>query len=163
MRKRRIKINVGDIVSIPISDDKYCYGQFFDGDIMSGCYLIFDGLYEKPPLLEEIVRNRILLLAFTNGLAIAENVWRIIGNTHIPDNIQIPKFKVGFMENGITRTMVTDFKGNFLSVATENEINKLKNMTSCTPGLVEDAIKAQYGILPWNDGYNWLLYENITK
>lgn len=163
MRKRRIKINIGDIVAIPVSSDKYCYAQLVDGDVMLGCFLIFDGIYEEHPILNKIISNSILLLAFTNGQGIVENVWKIIGNTSIPDNVQIPIFKVDYMENGIIRTMVTDFKGDFLYIATEDETKKLKNMKSCTPGIVEDAIKAKYGMIPWNDSYNWLLYENASK
>lgn len=130
---------------------------------MEGCYIIFDGLYEEHPLMQEIVNNPIIFLTFTTAYKIAEDEWKIIGNVGIPDNIEIPKFKVDVMENGVIRTMVMDFKGNILSVATENEIIELKTMKSFTSTLVEDAIKAKYGVIPWEDYYNRFWYQTKLK
>lgn len=156
---RRKKIQTGDIIAIPLDDNNFGYAQFVDGDNLLGCYIVFDVMSKAYPLVENIVVKPILYMAFTSAFKIVNGEWKVIGNGKVPKNVKIPLFKVDVAHEGKIGTMVTDFKGNILRNATEQEVRTLNTMSSYTAVVIENAIRAKYGIIPWKEHYDALVYE----
>jgi hypothetical protein len=153
------RVKVGDIVAIPLNDICFGYAQLIDGNKLMGCYILFDIFSENHPCIDDIVTKPILYMIFTSAYKIQNNEWKVIGNRNKDTNIKIPLFKVDLLRNGETIVMVSDFKGNILRKATEDEKVSLCTMSSYTAVVVEKILKAKYGIAPWEEYFSSLIYK----
>ncbi len=158
MSAKRLKIKNGDVIAIPVDEKRNTFGQFVEGDMLLGYYVVYDVISEQYPSLAEIINQNKIFAFFTQGYYIIEGRWKIIGNISVPSDIQVPLFKVELYENNTRRWMVTDYKGDILRQATDFEKDNLIEMDSYTSALIDNAIKAKYGLLKWESIYNGLLY-----
>jgi len=160
MSKRGKKPKVGDVFAIPIDDKRYAYGQLVANGFGSDCYVTYDITAETHPELEQIVSSPIVFRIFTLHQLIVNGIWIIIGNASISQKIYIPEFKVESTENKVKTWMVQSYDGTILRPASTEEIERLNYMESFTPNMLDNAVKAKYGVLSWKPHYNKILYNN---
>jgi len=160
LSKSKTKVKIGDIIAIPIGENKYGFSQLIDGDKLNGCYIVFDIISREYLPIHSIIEKPILFMVFTSAFKIVNGDWKIIGNEKVPECIKIPLFKVDVAHDGLIETMITDFKGNTLRKATEEEVRTLSTMSSYTAVVMENAIMAKFGMTPWKEHYNALLYKD---
>lgn len=156
---KRKGIRVGDVFAIPIDNERYSYGQIIAKGYGSDCYVIFDIVANEHPLLEQIPNNKVVFLTFTLHQKIAEGEWALLGNAPVNGDVRIPEFKVDVIENGVVRCMVSRYDGEILRYATEHDVKSLSTMQSYTPNVLESAVKAKYGIIPWRPYFDELIYK----
>jgi hypothetical protein len=149
----------GDIFSIKIDSSRYAFGQVVFADIV-GLNIIFDIISDQCPLLEEVIKTPIILIGYTTYNFIANGEWRIVGNANIPTNLHYPKHIAETYINGELKTMLYSHDHKQLGEASEIEKRLLKNHKSYSPKVIEEAIKAWFGLLPWQVYYDELLYRN---
>lgn len=105
--------------------------------------------------MEEIINKPILFFIQTVDTEIEDGNWIVIGNANIPNNIIFPKY--------ITETLegyeVLSHEGKVIGVADENQISTLKYLTSYSPRVLEDAVKARYGNGKWYLALDDLVYK----
>ncbi len=120
--------------------------------------IIFDITSDKHPSLEKIINKPIIFFIHTVDTEIEDGIWSVIGNTNIPKNITFPKY--------ITETLegfeVLSHKGKVLGIANKNQISSLKHLTSYSPKVLEDAVKARYGDGEWYSELDKLLYSSLS-
>lgn len=84
MRKKKVKINPGDIIQIPFEDD-YVYARVLNyGDFAYYDYRCKEELKDFNELLE----SPILLKGITNERGLMEGVWKVIGNVTLENSLQ---------------------------------------------------------------------------
>jgi hypothetical protein len=159
---RKIKVHVGDVFQIPVSKDCSGFGQVLANDAGMLLMAIFDQRAggDRHPSLESIVSADLLFIANSPDAKIWHGHWPIIGNV-APDRarIPLPKYKVG--RGG--EMYVENYEANKTRVATPEELALLDLRSSWSPEILEDALKAQWGLGPWNDHYNRLRAENALR
>jgi len=117
---------------------------------------VFDKLYKNPPLVDDVIVSKPILLGWAADAGIYLGKWMILGRTNLADvDFKGKKYKVVF-EN---RVWVENFDGELLREATASEEKVLYNRTSYTPALFEHIIRAFYGIEPWDSRFDGLLPE----
>lgn len=89
-----LKIKVGEIFEIPLSDDRRAYGQYVFRDPKMGPLIrIFDRISRSPIEIEELRNSKPLFPPVLTGLyaAISSGLWKIVGYLPVEDFIY-PKF-----------------------------------------------------------------------
>lgn len=158
MITRRKRPKNGDVFAVKLDDKTYGYGQLVEGSML-GCYIFYDIIAEEHPPIEQIAGSSIILLTFTVDQRIVVGDWKVIGNAPIPENVTIPEFKMDYFENGSLICMVMRFDGTILRPANKEEKRFLRTMKSYTPNLIEDVLKAKFGLTSWDSCYDELLYK----
>jgi Immunity protein 26 len=81
-RPRRHAWKVGDIFSLPLSDESIAYGQIVGVHLTkSPTTLLFEYRHAGPPLsLEDIVALPIITILHTDGFHLASGRWKVLGN-----------------------------------------------------------------------------------
>lgn len=143
-KKSEIAVTIGDVFAIPLGENKFGYGQVVGGGHPKA-YIIYDVTAVTHPEINDIVSSKIVFFTHTVDVPIEEGDWILIGNTDVPYGILFPEYVVD-TPNGY---YVTDFKGNLIRHATENEKEILNTRKSISPAILEDAVKAQYGFEEW--------------
>ena len=138
------QITIGDVFAIPLGNGKYGYGQIVGGG-QPKTYVIYDITADKHPDVNDIVSKKIIFFTHTVDVQIEDGVWHLIGKIEVPENIRFPEYIVD-TPNGY---FVTNFEGELLRPANPSEKELLKTRKSVSPSIIEDAIKAQYGIEEW--------------
>lgn len=149
----------GDVFSIKIDSTKYSFGQVIYADI-EGLVIIYDIIVDKFPLISEIIRAPVIFMAYTTFVFVETGRWEIIGKDEIPTGILYPDYKAEAYVNGTLKTMVYGYNHILLREADESDKNRLRTHKSITPIIIENAIKAKYGLVPWEDYYEDLLYRH---
>lgn len=143
-KKTDIKVKVGDVFVIPLTENKFSYGQVIGVEDLK-TYIIFDTTAESHPEIYDIVSKKIIFFAHTVDVSIEDGDWIIIGNSEIPEGIVFPEYVVD-TSNGY---YVTNFEGVLLRPATDIEKETLSTHKSISPSILEDAVKAYYGFEEW--------------
>lgn len=154
-KKNSIIASVGDIFAIPIGENKHGYGQIV-GEGYTKTYVIYDIVSEAHPELNKITSSKIIFLTHTVDVPIEDGDWILLGNAEIPTNINFPKYKVDTPDG----YYVTDYRGELISPASEEEISNLGTRKSISPSILEDAVKAKYGFGEWYKYLDNLIYNN---
>lgn len=157
MGKKKHGVKVGDVFCIKIKgEEKYSYGQVISLGDTSECIIIFDISSNIHPKINDIVKNPILFLAQTVTVKIEDNEWVYLGNLDIPYNLILPEY----ISDTLDGKVILNYKGEILRKATNNEIETLTTLKSCSPAIVEDAINFKYGMEEWYPYLNNLLKLN---
>lgn len=163
---KRIKLNIGDIFSIPINENEVGIGQIIsEHDSLSGGFIIaiYPFRTNKNDLIDstEVVNSQPLFLGYTfDSLIKVLPKWKIIEN--YKDNlikIKFPYHKI--LSNG--KMVLENHKEEKVALITETIFNKLSNKTELAPIRYENALKAYFGLQEWKDDYDELLYQNSLK
>jgi hypothetical protein len=141
------KTRIGDIFTVPISDNKMCYGQ-----VVAACdpiyYMIaFDFVsgQSESAEIQKIVSLPILLLGNFFDTLIKMGEWKVVANT-MPNLIRIPFPLHQVQMDG--NTFVESWDGAHRRLATPEEARLLDRPANFGPVWLEDALKAHYGLGP---------------
>ena len=160
MAARRKKVKIGDIIAIPIDNQRHCYSQIIVNTYgLQSYHIVFDLISKEHPPIDSIVKTEIIIAAFITDNSIHSGKWAIIGNSLILQKVIIPEFTVELMENRVCTKVVQSYDGTILRVATKEDIAKLKGKHSYTPGVLERVLRAKFGLEPWNPYYDNLIYK----
>lgn len=156
MSKKKHKVNIGDVFYIKINgEDKYSYGQVISLGKTSECIIIFDIISNSHPDIEDIVKNPIIFLAQTVTVKIEDNEWGFLGNTSIPDQLTLPEY----ISDTLDGEVVLNYKGEIIRKATNEEVETLTKLKSCSPAIIEDVVNSKYGKEEWYPYLDNLLYK----
>ena len=154
-----MKLKVGDIFTITISNDEIGFGQIVAfPNVFTLLIIVFDKKQKIDAEYDfnEILSSRILFLGYTLDAKLYHKHWKVIGNNPVT-NVEFPYHRLGTPPHEI---YITDFKGKRIRPCTIEEFDKLDYETVIAPVRYENALKAFYGLKDWIDeDYNKLLYE----
>ncbi|MDP4147216.1 MAG: Imm26 family immunity protein [Bacillota bacterium] len=155
MAKKKANVRVGDIFAIRIGKNMYSYGQVVAQGTTSDSMIIYDIISDEHPSVEEIIGRQIVFFINTVDVEIEDGKWVIVGNAQIPKHLVFPQY--------ITETLegykVLSHKGEVLGIANEYQIKELKPVTSYSPIILEDAVKAKYGYEDWYAELDNIVYK----
>ena len=157
----KIRVKTGDIFQIPITDTQFCFGQVVINNKGILRVVTFDNLYNSDDLFtkEKILNSKIILLTDTMDAKIWNGDWEIYSNASIVDNdLPRPNFKVG-----LDPTFITDYSGQKLRVATEQEDAFYDHKFSVAPIRVQNAMKAYFKLADWQPDFNKLTYNYCVE
>ncbi len=163
----KFKLEVGDIFTIPLGNGEFGFGQVIteykksSGSFMIGVFNFKSNQIEKVSL-EQICNSELVFLGFTFDAKLYHKDWLIIGVylNNIP-NIILPYYKLGLKPDDI---YITDYKGDIVRIATDNEFSQLSYKTEIAPIRYENALKAFYNLQEWIDeDYNKILYKSSLE
>lgn len=156
MSKKKHVVKVGDVFFIKINSvNKYSYGQVISLGGTSECIIIFDISSKSYPDVKDIVKNPIIFLAQTVTVKLEDNEWGFLGNTDIPEQLTLPEY----ISETLDGAVILNYKGEIVREATNQEIETLTTLKSCSPAIVEDAVNSKYGEEEWYPYLNNLLYK----
>ncbi|PQP81570.1 hypothetical protein C0Q44_17800 [Paenibacillus sp. PCH8] len=58
--KKRVSVKIGDVFSIRLNQDRYCYGQVVSKGRISDCLIVFDMVSTEHPTVSEITSKPII-------------------------------------------------------------------------------------------------------
>jgi hypothetical protein len=156
---KRPRLRVGDVFSIPLDDERVGYGQIVHRWGKSGghfYFAVFDGAHprDEDVELDAVLSEPLAFLALSMDPLLVNGHWRVVGNRDVdPEGFPWPDYREG-VSPGVFE--IVDYTGQRRRRATEREAEKVPFRTVVAPILVEDALKARYGLVPWDHGYDKL-------
>lgn len=152
------KPKVGDVFLVPLDEMSAAGGQVISIREGEELYLaVFDqrlGLNETDPMVA--ISGSPVLLALSFDAKFWHGNWPIIGNrADLIDQYPQPNYKI--KHGGIMSLESRD--KNVRRPASSDEIEILRYRSVAAPAIIEDAIKAHFGIGEWNDDNDELLAE----
>lgn len=158
-----MKLKVGDIFTIPVSEEKTGFGQIVNIPNKNNFIIVvFENIYtgKEWPSLIEITANKILFLGYTMDALLYHKYWQIIGNDYSNlKTIKLPYYKLGTPPN----ISIVNYNGDFVRKANKEEFDKLTYQTVVAPVRYENALKAYHNFLEWKDDFNELFYDKILE
>jgi Immunity protein 26 len=158
---RKFKINIGDVFTVPLSDDQSCYGQVLG--IRHPIYYLaaFDALVPSGnSKIKDISTAKILFLgAFINPFKVRPT-WLMVGNTQARNETGFPAHRILSGGNYYVET----WDGSHRRLATEEEVALLDNSITCSAAVLESALKAHFGLGEWEPKFHdTLKYEYVNE
>lgn len=163
---KRLKLNIGDIFTIPLSDNEVGFGQIISFPISKDQFIMvcFElkenkvGKYE----VKKIIESPIIFLGYTVDALLYHNRWEIIGNyTNNIEDYVLPYHKIGIPPSD---AFMTDYKGNKVAKISGEVFEQLGFKTSVSPIRFQNALKAHFGLQDWiEEDYNKILYSETLK
>lgn len=158
--RKRLKLNVGDVFSIPVGDERVGYGQIVarwsgsGGHFYFAVYDVVDPAAEVPDL-ESIVSSPLVFLALSMDALLVHEHWLLVGHHEIDEAaIPWPAYKEGVSPPGTFD--VVDHTGTRRRRASEDEIESLPFRKVVAPIRIEKALRALHGEGLWDDAYDAL-------
>jgi hypothetical protein len=158
-----MKLKVGDVFTIPISDDKTGFGQIIKIPNKSNFIIIvFKQAYPDKdwPSTDEIIKDEILFLGYTMDALFYHKYWHIIGNnTSNLNKISLPYFKLGTPPD----MKIVNFKGDKVRKANKSEFDNLEYETVVAPVGYEAALQAYHKLAEWEEYFDKILYDKTLE
>jgi hypothetical protein len=148
----KIKPKVGDVFLIPLSATSSAGGHVVAIREKEELYVaVFGQKLRKDEVDPEVtIAGDPVLLALTLDAKLFHGHWPIIGNLPIaPNRYPEPAFKVEYGYPGIMSIESRD--QSVRRAATFDELKVLRYRSVASPIIIEDAIKAHFGIGEWNE------------
>jgi hypothetical protein len=152
MIKKRRRLAAGDVFKIKIKDNIYSYGQIIDKK--HDLYVIYDIFSGEEEDLQEVIKRPIMFIVGCFDSKLKRGDWTILGNCEVSKDIVIPQFKTETLEG----FEIINYKGEIIRKANKEEEKLLNYREDISPALLEDAIKARYGIEEWDEEFDSLIY-----
>ncbi|WP_349408754.1 Imm26 family immunity protein [Pseudalkalibacillus sp. SCS-8] len=153
-RRKKFKVSIGDIFTIPFNQELKAIGQVVLQGATSDVFIIFDCIYKENEMLNKIQNQPILFMFNTIDTRLEDGEWQIIGNDRPPKNLALKNY----ISETLDGYVVLDAGGQIIRGATENDVKSLSNLSSISPEIVEDAVKAKFGNGEWYPYLDKLLY-----
>lgn len=152
-------VHVGDVFLIPVDEDRQAVGQIVARYRLTElyCLVVFDDIVrsgEAPPSMEPRSDRAIIFVASTFDAMLEDGWWRTLGNS-APCAVQLPAYKI--LQEGVY--YIESWDGSKRRRAKPEEVAVLDNRGGVAPIRVENAVKAHYGVLPWQPVFEKLKYE----
>ncbi|OPH47373.1 hypothetical protein BC351_40170 [Paenibacillus ferrarius] len=136
MPKKKIESQMGDIFSIAIDDEKFCYGQIVGMDTI----VIYDIVVNEGQSIEDITSSSIMFLVHTTDAYIEDGKWHLLGNAPVSENIEFPQYKTYTLDGYV----IINHNSNKLRKENKVEETSLTGKKSYTPNVVEEAVKSKF-------------------
>lgn len=159
-----MKLNKGDIFTIPISEKSYGIGQILDIPRKDTLIIIvFKDIVTNEEVLnlEDILSKEPVFLGYTVDALFYHKRWRVIKN-YINNllGMPLPYNKIGDYEN----MYITNYKGEKVRKALKKEFDALMYETHIAPIRFQNALKSLHGIGEWvHEDYDKLLFSHFLK
>lgn len=158
-----MKLLIGDIFTIKVDENRIGFGQVValpQKNIL--IIAVFDKIANIDQKIDcsEIVNAEVLFLGCTLDAKLYHKHWNIVGN--ICDNITSISLPYNILGTA-PEIYLTDYMGNRLRKASNEEIKLLDYETIIAPVRYENALKAHFGIQEWHADYDKLLYRRIIQ
>jgi len=141
MAKRKIPLQVGDIVKIDLGDKAFCFGRVLEEPLIA----FYDLKTSEVPDMEAIVELPILFRVWVMNDAVTSGRWPVIGNMSLSPDLEVaPKF---FKQDPISKTF-SIYYGEKETPATLAECEKLERAAVWDPSHVEDRLRDYYLGIP---------------
>ena len=144
---------VGDVFLIPLDDKSAAGGHVVAIREKEELYLAIMGnrLRREEVDPEVAITGEPVLLTLSFDAKLSNGDWLIIGNlTDVVDRYPHPAFKI---KHAGTMSIESRDK-SIIRPATDEELAILQNRSVASPMIVEDVIRAYFGLGPWNESYN---------
>lgn len=163
----KLKLSLGDVISIPLSDDLFGFGQIVgEYEKKSGGFLVAIFDFKSTTIdeieISNICNSDIIFLGFTFDAKLYHKHWSIIGNyTENISTIKKPYSRLGTPPDEI---YLIDANNNRVAEISEDIFNELEYKTDIAPVRYENALKAYFGLKEWKaEDYDKLLYKHSLK
>lgn len=83
-RRRRQRRRVGDVVVVPLSDDRLGFAWVLDEPLMA----FFDLIAREEPTVEEIVRRPVLFRIWVMNYAVTRGIWPVLGHAELSTELR---------------------------------------------------------------------------
>ena len=141
MAKKKIPLQVGDIVQINLENGLYCFGRVLNEPLMA----FYDLKSEPLPDVGEIVLSPVLFKILVMNYAVTSGRWIIVGNWPLDSELMIaPKF---FNQDAINKEFCIYHKDKE-TLATREECEGLERAAVWDPSHVEDRLRDYYAGIP---------------
>lgn len=157
MRKK--KVNIGDVFTIPLNENRYGYGQVVEIGEMYDILIAFDYISRDKILdVQEILSKDIVFLLRTTIVYIEDGYWDVIGNADLPTDLNVPKY---YIRDGLNDFEVVTASEHFVRIATEEDLNKYSENIAYSAGFLEDALNATLDTQNWKTLFKEMIYKPI--
>ncbi|WP_236708134.1 Imm26 family immunity protein [Brevibacillus choshinensis] len=142
-RPKPQKWKVGDVFSIPLSDDTYSFGQILWEKYRSPNCALFDCKSRENLPIEKVISSPVISVLNVGSECLDSFIWKIIGDAPV----KITKLDVPDVHRG----------------------ESMVGARSFSTGILTDLAEAYYALRPWNtafgeeDFYDGLLMPTITR
>ena len=148
MRRRgRIRVRVGDIFVVPMSEGLPVYGQVI---AQSGTQFLVV-LFRKSGSIDEAITSGIELAGVVFDAKWRNGDWPIVENRP-PAAVKTPWFVVGHLDLGNVR--LTNFDGTIERPATAAEASRHRNRAVAYPMALQMAAEAAHGVRRWSSEFD---------
>lgn len=151
-KQETARIRKGTLVAIPASDGRFVLSQVYYPGV-TFYIVVYDGLCEFSELLNA-PESKLILATWTNDAEIYRGRWTIVGDAPFKASVPEPEYKV--LVGG--EEMVESFDGKFRRPARPQD-RLLQNRKSRSPLILEDAVRAFYGLGECPPSYDDMLVE----
>ncbi len=152
-----VKISIGDVFTIPLSENDFGLGQVVDV-LGAELYLIaFAEVWgvETPPNADSVLSLKPHFATLSLDAKLWNGDWEIIGNvTGNLNSIRRPLFKI--RQRGVM--FVESQDGTKARPAKSDELEQLRFRGTVSPIRIQKAVQAQNGIIEWNEMFDELRY-----
>ena len=153
-RRKKIKVSIGDLFTIPVNKELMTIGQVVYKGTTSDVCIIYDCVYKQGESISDLTNSPILFIVNTVGTKLEDSEWKVVGNNKIPEALILPIYIAETLDGFV----VLDAGGKIIRLATENDVKCLSTLTSVSPVILEDAVKAKFGNEEWYPYLDNLLY-----
>lgn len=154
---RRKRLQVGEVFTIPLDDERVGYGQIVSAQGQGHYYFaVFEGAYprEQTPDLDAVLEGGLALLALSLDALLYHDHWQIVAERPVNSAMPWPAYKEGVSPPGTFE--VVDHTGERRRKATQAEAEMLPFRAVVAPIRVEKALRALHGLEDWDDAYDEL-------
>jgi hypothetical protein len=154
-----VKIDSGLIFSIPLSENAFGFGQLVVRQEPIFYMVGYDARSESPHFAEEDVRrSKAILVGNFFDILIRNGRWTPLQELPIP-KVPFPCFKIKIGDKFYVESWDRQRKRE----ATPNEIAVLQPRTNYGPIFLENALRAYFGLHPWEPAFDPLKIENVVN
>ncbi len=141
MAKKKIPLQMGDIVKINLGDSSFCFARVLVEPLIA----FYDMKSIVVPEIMTIIASPILFKVWVMNDSVTSGRWPIIGSLPVDANLKIaPKF---FKQDPITKTFSIYYRGQE-TPATRAECEKLERAAVWNPEHIEDRLRDYYSGVP---------------
>jgi Immunity protein 26 len=162
--RKRARISVGDVFSLPLDDERAGCGQVVAKYESGGYYFaIFAEAYKRSalPPPSELIRGDLAFLALSLDAKIHVGDWQVIGTEPVGNDLPLPAYKevVGTPD----QVDVVDYSGARRRRAAPAEVARLAYRKIVAPVRLEKALRALHGVESWESAYDELRPNEATS
>ncbi|MET8394517.1 Imm26 family immunity protein [Streptomyces anthocyanicus] len=152
------KYQNGDVLSIPVTDDKTAFAQVVEklhGNVLLAVFSELVGVDDSRDV-EALELDEPIFLLETMDLRITDGIWSVIGNREVSEGISAPEYKVWVNPPGEFR--IQDIRGNLGAAISPQRASGMKLHKSFSPAVVEAALRGFHGFGPWRPAFDELAF-----
>lgn len=142
MRKRKVRLNVGDILKIDLGDGFFSFAR-----VLHNPMIAFYGIRTKStPDIEAIISAPVIFKIAVMNYAVTSGRWLIIGSRPLEEELHAP---IHFFKQDIISKKYSIYTDNNVEIpATKEECIRLERAAVWDPEHVEDRLRDHFAGVP---------------